>query len=387
MQGSDQLCHPLMPLTMLAATYKVLEVNIYVTSGLGDQVVNTLRSAGSLKEAVLSEPLGERRSRCNMCQWRCRIREGGVGHCKTVINHGGTLYTTIYGVVSSAAADPIEKKPVFHYKPGSLCFSVGTLGCNFRCVFCQNWEIAYADALESARTCNTGIEPAMLVELAKKHGCTGVAWTYNEPSIWLNYTLDSAKLCKQAGLYTVYVTNGYATPEALDLIGPYLDVYRVDLKSMEDRYYKELIKIPNWRGVFDVAVRAKKRCNMHVECVTNVIPGWNDSEENLSNIARFIADDLGPETPWHISRFFPYGKLSDIPPTPPETLERAVRIGKDAGLQFVYLGNIRSETGENTYCPKCGALAIRRSGYRTEVVGLDEEGRCPVDATPLNIQV
>ena len=355
---------------------------------IDELVVESLRSAGALREAVLSEALDDGRARCNMCQWRCRIPAGGVGHCRTVINREGVLYTTIYGVISSAAADPIEKKPVFHYKPGSLCFSVGTLGCNFRCVFCQNWEIAYADALGSSpRTCNTGVEPAMLVELAKKHGCEGVAWTYNEPAIWLNYTLDGAKLCKEAGIYTVYVTNGYATPEALDLIGPYLDVYRVDIKSMEDRFYKELVKVPQWRGILDVAVRAKAQWRMHVECVTNVIPSWNDSDENLSQTARWIAESLGIDTPWHISRFLPYGQLSDLPPTPPETLERAVKIGKEAGLKFVYLGNIRSETGENTYCPKCGALVVRRSGYRAEIVALDSEGRCAADGTELNVRV
>jgi len=353
-----------------------------------ERVIESLRSLGALREAVLSERLADGRARCNMCQWRCRIPRGGVGHCRTVVNWEAVLYTTIYGVISSAAADPIEKKPVFHFKPGSQCYSVGTLGCNFRCVFCQNWEIAYADALGSnARTCNTGVTPEMLIEQANKHSCEGVAWTYNEPAIWLTYTLDCAKLCKEAGLYTVYVTNGYATPEALDLIGPYLDVYRVDLKSMDDRYYKELIKIPHWRGVFDVALRAKDKWHMHVEGVTNVIPGWNDDEANLSSTARWIADNLGTDTPWHISRFFPYGKLSDIPPTPAATLENAVRIGRSAGLKFVYLGNIRSETGENTYCPKCGALAVRRSGYQAEIVGLDGEGRCAADSTNLNIHL
>lgn len=353
-----------------------------------EREISVLRKAGALREAALSERLQEGRWRCNMCQWRCTIAEGGVGHCRTVINYEGTLYTTIYGVISSAAADPIEKKPVFHYRPGSRCFSVGTLGCNFRCVFCQNWEIAYADALGSeSRTCSTGVSPEMLVSLAKTHSCEGVAWTYNEPSIWTTYTVDCAKLCKEAGLYTVYVTNGYATPEALDLIGPYLDVYRVDLKSMEDRYYKELIKIPSWQGIFDVAVRAKCKWGMHVECVTNVIPGWNDSEEGLGRIASWIVGNLGPDTPWHVTRFMPYGELSAIPPTPPATLDRAVEIGRRAGLQFVYLGNLRTETGENTYCPDCGALAVRRSGYEAELVNVDAKGRCASDATPLNLHL
>ena len=350
--------------------------------------VEALRAAGALKEALLAESLGDGAVRCNICQRRCRITEGGVGYCRTKINHQGTLYDTIYGVVSSAAADPIEKKPVFHYKPGSLCYSVGSLGCNFRCVFCQNWQIAYADAVESAAgTCKTGVTPEKLVRLALSNGCDGVAWTYNEPSIWLNYALDCAKLCKENGLYTVYVTNGYATPEGLDTIGPYLDVYRVDIKSMDDAFYRELIKVPSSAGVREVAERARKHWEMHVECVTNVIPDWNDSFDNIRATARWIVSALGPKTPWHITRFFPYGELSHIPPTPLETLEGAVRIAHEEGLEFVYLGNMMTETGENTYCPKCGSLAVKRSGYTTRITGLNEQGRCSVDDEELNLVI
>jgi len=353
-----------------------------------EQTVESLRSVGALKEAPLAEKLENGRARCNMCQWRCRIPQGGVGHCRTVINWNGSLFSTIYGVISSAAADPIEKKPVFHYKPGSLCFSVGTLGCNFRCVFCQNWEIAYSDALSTgARQCSTGIGPDLLVQLAKRYRCEGVAWTYNEPAIWLAYTLDAAKSCKEAGLYTVYVTNGYATPEALDLIGPYLDVYRVDIKSTEQRFYKELVKIPQWNGILHVAERARHKWNMHVECVTNVIPGWNDTENNLTTTAKWIAEKLGTDTPWHVTRFYPHGKLSHIPPTPLETLNAAVQIGRQTGLKFVYLGNVASETGENTYCPRCGTLVIKRIGYHTQILALDDKGRCAVDGTDLNIHL
>ncbi|MCE5323830.1 AmmeMemoRadiSam system radical SAM enzyme [bacterium] len=349
--------------------------------------IEILRSAGALKEALLAENLDYGQIRCNICQRRCQISDGGVGYCRTKVNYDGKLYDTIYGVISSSAADPIEKKPVFHYKPGSLCYSVGTLGCNFRCVFCQNWEIAYADAVESAGYCKTGVSPEMLVRLAKENQCEGIAWTYNEPSIWLNYTLDCAKLCKENDLYTVYVTNGYATPEALDLIGPYLDVYRVDIKSMDNNFYKQLIKVPSVQGILDVTVRARTEWGMHVECVTNIIPGWNDSADNLTKTARWIADYLGTNTPWHVTRFFPYGELSDVPPTPPETLEAAVRIGKQAGLKFIYLGNMRTETGENTYCPKCGSLAVRRSGYSTQIVGVTKDGRCTTDNDDLNIRM
>lgn len=350
--------------------------------------MSALRSVGALKEALLAEQVAPDVIKCNICQRRCRIPEGGVGYCRTKVHFEGTLYTTVYGVISSAAADPIEKKPVFHFKPGSTCFSVGTLGCNFRCVFCQNWQIAFADAVESQPGyCTTGVTPDALVKLALENQCQGVAWTYNEPGIWLNYTLDCAKACKAAGLYTVYVTNGYATPEHLDMIGPYLDVYRVDLKSMDDKFYRELIKVPSVQGILDVTVRAKVEWGMHVECVTNVIPGWNDTDDNLRRTATWIAENLGVTAPWHITRYFPYSDLSDVPPTPKETLEHAADVGRECGLQFVYLGNIPSETAENTYCPKCGSLAIRRSGYRTEVVGLSRTGTCSLDDTELNVRL
>ncbi len=355
---------------------------------LDPSLIDRLRDCGALRPIRLSESLDGQFARCGTCQWRCVIRKGGVGHCRTVVNIDGKLHTTIYGVVSSAAADPIEKKPVYHYKPGSKCFSVGSLGCNFRCVFCQNWQIAYADAADgSTGSCRTGFGPEQLVEAARLSGSEGVAWTYNEPAIWLDYTLDCAALCKQKGLYTVYVTNGYATPEALDLLGPYLDVYRVDIKSVEMEFYRNLIPIPSFQGILDVAERARKHWRMHVECVTNIIPGWNDDRHNLETIASWICQHLGSDTPWHVTRFYPYGKLADLPPTPLETLHAAVSLGRDAGLKFVYLGNVASDTGSNTYCPKCGSLIIERSGYNTRVVALTEDGRCSKDKEYLGIRL
>ncbi len=359
-----------------------------MTNQLNQAVLDSLRDAGALREALLAEQLPGQAVRCHICQRECVVRQGGVGYCHTKINHEGILYCTIYGVISSAAADPIEKKPVFHYKPGSSCFSVGTLGCNFRCVFCQNWEIAYADAVEAgAGGCRTGMNPEKLVTQAVASGCQGVAWTYNEPGIWLNYTLDCARLCRERGLYTVYVTNGYSSEAHLDTIGPYLDVYRVDIKSMDDRFYWELANVRHVRPILDVAIRAKHKWKMHTECVTNVIPGWNDSEDNLRQTAAWIRENLGPDTPWHITRFFPYGKLSNVPPTPAETLYAAQKIGWDCGLQFVYLGNITSDSGENTYCPSCGNLAVERSRYATRITGLSDNGRCGVDDTDLNIRL
>lgn len=344
-----------------------------------------LEAAGVLREALLQEKLSNNRVRCNICQRRCNIAEGRAGYCRTKINRGGTLYTTIYGVISSANADPIEKKPVFHYKPGSLVYSIGSFGCNFRCLFCQNWQIAYADAVSAEGTCEVHVPPQRVIDLARDSGSVGLAWTYNEPGIWLNYALDTAKLAKAAGLYTVYVTNGYATPEHLDTIGPYLDVYRVDIKSFDDEFYRKLIKVPHVQGILDVAKRAKDKWKMHLEVVTNVIPTWNDKESTLRNIARWIVDNLGDLTPWHITRFFPYAQLSNLPPTPPTTLERAVAIGREEGLKFVYLGNIATRTGMNTYCPKDKQLVIARSGYNVNLVAVTPDGKCAYDGSELNM--
>ena len=329
-----------------------------------------------LHEAVLYEKLSDGRARCNVCQRRCIIADGHVGLCLTRVNKGGEIYSTIYGIISSMAIDPIEKKPVYHYLPGAKCFSLGTFGCNFRCLFCQNWEIAYADGTKVPSMEGRFVSPAKAVEIAIEHGCKTIAWTYNEPSIWLEYTLDCARLAKEKGIRTVYVTNGYATPEALDMIGPFLDVYRVDLKSFSDDFYRELIKVPNVQGILDVAKQARDKWHMHVEAVTNVIPTWNDSEENLRSIAAWIRDNLGELTPWHITRFFPYAQLTDVPPTPISTLEMARRIGIEEGIKFVFVGNVAASDGQNTHCPTCGALCIERRGYDVRVCAVTGDGRC-----------
>lgn len=362
-------------------------VDRYDFAAVDESSVDTLRERGALKEELLFDSLEDGRARCRVCQRRCSIPPGQAGYCMTKLNIDGKIYTTIYGVISSAAADPIEKKPVFHYKPGSIAYSIGSLGCNFRCVFCQNWQISFADGVSDGSFCQYGISPERLVQEARRTRSQGIAWTYNEPSIWLRYALDGAKLAKEAGLYTVYVTNGYATPEGLDQIGPYLDVYRVDIKSMSDEFYRKLIRIPNAAGIREVAERAKHYWHMHVECVTNLIPGWNDDPDGLRRLADWIVERLGPCTPWHVTRFVPHAQMSDVPPTPPETLAAAREIGRNAGLRFVYLGNIATPDGENTYCPSCGQLMVERSGYVSRIVGVSKEGRCVHDGTDLNIRL
>jgi len=319
-----------------------------------------------MHKAMLSEGLTDSGVRCNICQWRCAINPGRTGVCKMYQNKEGVLYNMNYAQVSSVAVDPIEKKPLFHFFPGSLVFSLGGWGCNFHCQDCQNWEIACVDLPQTGHI----IQPEEAVRMAKKYNCRGIAWTYNEPTVWFEYTLDCARLAKQANLYTAYVTNGYMTPEALDKIGPYLDAWRVDIKGFNDDVYKKLAKISRWRGILDVARRAKNKWGMHVEVVTNVIPTFNDDEKQLKDIAGWIYKELGELTPWHVTRFHPQHNMKDLPPTPVSTLERAVDIGRKAGLKFVYIGNVPGHGGENTVCYACGNTNVQRYGYQAEVKGI-----------------
>jgi pyruvate formate lyase activating enzyme len=231
------------------------------------------------------------------------------------------------------------------------------------------------------------VSPEDAIRLAKQHGCDSIAWTYNEPAIWLEYALDCAKLAKEQGLHTIYVTNGYATPEALDIIGPYLDVYRVDLKSFSDEFYRKLISVPSVQGVLDVTKRAWEKWHMHMETVTNIIPTWNDNPDNLRSIARWVVENLGAMTPWHVTRFFPCSQLTDIPPTPLETLQLAKKIGLEEGLKFIYIGNIASADDGNTNCPVCGTRLIDRFGYTTSIRELTEDGACANCGTDLGIKV
>lgn len=338
-----------------------------------------------MHEALLYEKLPDSRVRCHTCQWRCRIGPEKFGACGMYRNQGGQLYNLNYAKVSSAAADPIEKKPLFHFFPGTLVFSLGTLGCNFHCRHCQNWGISMADGRALEPGCRE-IQPQTSINLAKEHHCQGIAWTYNEPTIWFEYTLDSARLARENHLYTVYVTNGYATPEALDTIGPYLDAWRVDIKGFSDEFYKTLAKVPRWREILEVTKRAKNKWHMHVEVVTNIIPTMNDDDQQLKGIASWIRDELGELTPWHVTRFHPQHQLTHLPSTPLATIERAYEIGRSAGLKFVYAGNVPGHDSESTRCYSCGQLNVERFGYRTRAEGL-EGSRCRFCGAELNFRV
>lgn len=338
-----------------------------------------------MPEAILYDKLPGSRVRCNVCQWRCVMAPSKLGVCKTRRNDNGTLSTLNYAQVTSATADPIEKKPLYHFFPGSLCYSLGSWGCNFHCSHCQNWQISCVETPQEMGRHLQNISPQQAIELTKGNNCQGISWTYNEPAIWLEYTLDSAKLAKKEGLYTVYVTNGYITPEGLDAMGPYLDAWRVDVKGFSDTLYKTLAKISQWRGILDVAKRAMEKWGMHVEVITNVIPTMNDDQAQLEGIAQWIASDLGELTPWHVTRFHPHYHLNDLPPTPISTLEQAYDIGKKAGLKFVYLGNVPGHDKENTVCYSCGKVVIRRAGYYTQVTGVNGSA-CKFCGAELNIR-
>jgi pyruvate formate lyase activating enzyme len=313
-----------------------------------------------IKEALLYEASADGKVRCGICRRRCVIEEGERGYCHTRINQGGKLHSLVYGEVASLSINPIEKKPVFHFYPGSCWLSLGTIGCNFRCPGCQNWELSHAE-IESGKA--NFLPPEELVRLAQEHNCLGISWTFNEPTIWFEYTLDGAKLAKEQGLYTNYVTNGYMTPETLDLIAPYLDIFRVDVKGFSQTSYRRLANIADFSGVLETTKRAKEKWGMHVEVVTNVTPGYNDDEEELRGIATWIHQELGEWTPWHVTRFYPHLELSHIEPTPIATLERALEIAHQEGLHYAYLGNIPGHPKENTYCHQCGHLLIERFSF------------------------
>ncbi len=327
-----------------------------------------------MKEAMLYEKLPRGLVRCHVCQWRCYIRPEQRGLCQTRQNKDGILLLLNYAQTTSIAVDPVEKKPLYHFYPGSLVFSLGSWGCNFHCRHCQNWGIS-CETPWSADLGVREIAPLEAVDMAEKRGCRGIAWTYNEPGIWLEYTLDCARLAKARGLYTVYVTNGFSTPEALDAIGPYLDCFRVDVKGFSDTLYRKLARVSQWRGILEVAERAVKKWGMHIEVVTNVIPTMNDDEDQLTGIARWIRDSLGETVPWHITRFFPQFQMAHLPPTPVESLEKAADLGRREGLRFVYLGNVPGHAAENTDCYACGQSLVQRSGYRARVTGL-HGGQC-----------
>jgi len=332
----------------------------------------------ALKEAMLYEK-EDAKVRCNICAHHCRITENGYGVCRTRQNIDGKLYTLIYSSVSSAHVDPIEKKPLYHFFPGTLVFSLGTISCNFRCKHCQNWSISTAKVGE---VYTTEMPPEEAIRQTKKSGCDGIAWTYNEPTIWFEYTYDSAKLAKREELYTIYVTNGYISEDALNEIAPFLDAANVDVKAFSDSFYKK-ISGAKLEPVLETCERMQEK-KIHLELTYLIIPGYNDSEEEIKKFSEWVVD-LNASAPVHFSAFYPAHLMLDVPPTSIETLEMAHGIAKEAGLEYVYLGNVPGHEYENTFCPDCGELLIERTGYH--VRKRISKPECPECGRSINIRL
>ena len=324
-------------------------------------------------EAYLYDSLENNKVKCNLCSHRCVIKDGGRGICSVRENADGILQTLVYGKLVARHIDPIEKKPLFHFLPGTLSYSIATVGCNFRCQFCQNADIAQMPADHSGRIMGDTCSPSSAVAAAVRDGCKSISYTYTEPTVFFEFAYETAKLASGQGLRNVFVTNGYMTTEALEMIHPYLDAANVDLKAFTDKYYKELCGA-RLKHVL-ATLKLMKTLGIFVEVTTLIVPGLNDNRAELKNLAAFIAQDLGVATPWHISRFHPTYKLTASPPTPVKTLMMAREIGLKAGLRYVYTGNVPGNAAEDTFCYSCGETAIERRGFQVGTLWV-KDGRC-----------
>lgn len=333
-----------------------------------------------MKEALLYESLDGNRVRCNLCNHRCKIQEGKRGICSVRENQDGKLYSLVYGKVIAEHIDPIEKKPLFNFLPGSRAFSIGTVGCNFRCKHCQNFDISQYPQEHKGMIIGQDHTPEQIVAAAKAAGCETIAYTYTEPTIFFEFAYDTAMLAQEEGIKNVFVSNGYMSSEAAYQIAPYIDAINIDIKAFTDKFYKEICSA-RLKPVLET-IRLMKKLGVWVETTTLIIPGLNDKEDELRDIARFVKS-VGLEVPWHVTRFYPTYKLMDRPFTPVGTLRRARKIGMEEGLRYVYEGNVPGEAGENTYCHDCGISVIERSGFGFIRNHL-QDGKCPECGTKID---
>lgn len=335
-----------------------------------------------LKESYLYKKLKNNVAQCQTCSHYCILKNNEIGICGVRENKDGKIYSLVYKKACALNIDPIEKKPLFHFFPGSKSLSIATVGCNFSCHNCQNWSISQEPKILK-RIRGKEISPEKVVEIALKNNLPSISYTYNEPTVFLEYAFDIMRLAKKKGLKNIWVSNGFLSKETIELIGPYLDAINVDLKSFSDDFYRKYCG-GRLQPVLDTLIRLKKK-NIWTEITTLVIPTLNDTEKTFKKISRFIGKKLGPNTPWHITQF--YGsiswKLQELPNTPIETLKKAYEIGKKAGLKYVYTGNIPGLDSEDTYCPKCRTKMISRFGY--EIERFDKNGKCLKCQESLNI--
>lgn len=332
-------------------------------------------------EAWLYETMADQRVRCRLCSHHCVISPGQRGICGVRENCAGVLETRVYGHLIASGDDPIEKKPIFHLLPGSRSYSIATVGCNFKCRFCQNANIAQMPADQDGRVAGDPVTPQQVVDAARQRGCASIAYTYTEPTVFFEFACDTAQLAHPLGIKNIFVTNGYMSAEALERVSPWLDAANVDLKAFSDGFYKH--QCGARLEPVKATLRRMKALKIWVEVTTLIIPGLNDDPGELSQLATFIATELGPETPWHVSRFHPTYRLTDRSATPLKTLVQARSIGLAAGLKYVYTGNLPGQGGEDTLCPGCGAAVIARNGFRILAMRV-AQGRCSSCGTAID---
>jgi pyruvate formate lyase activating enzyme len=344
-----------------------------------------------MKGALTYQKLSDKKVRCAICQRRCTIADGRTGFCRNKINQKGILYTTNYGLITSLQIDPIEKKPFYHFHPGSSVASLGSWGCNFRCKQCLNYWCSYSPQKPDL----ISISPENLIQEVKKTGHPGIAFTYNEPVIWAEYVLDVAKLAKKAGLYTVFVTNGSWTKETLDKIGPYIDAANIDFKGFSEATYQKQSAF--FGQIPEMAKYAQQKHKFHLEITVLLIPGINDNPKELEKMAQWIAKNLGPKTPLHFSQFDPEAApdkdFQKIPSTSIEQLEKAAGIAKKAGLKFIYIWAPRDNYSRgDLICPKCHTVCIKRTAWQPELLAADKksmsagrQGHCTNCGENLNV--
>jgi len=292
-----------------------------------------------LVETMLQQPLPNGDVVCNLCLWRCRLQHGQRGFCQAHVNRNGTLYNLSYGIISAIEVESIRNKPVYHYRPDSRVMSIGSYGCNFRCKGCHNLDISWGvdalDKLARGQSTDAWIGPQQIIETALKHGVDGIAFTYSEPAVWLEYVVDVSKLAHEAGLFTVYVSNSFVTDEALEIMAPHIDVLCSDIKSLSAEFYRDVCPVSTVDQVLG-SIEKAANLGIHVETRTNVIPTKNDNPEELASIAEWIRDHLGKDSPWHVTKFFPAYKLSHLPATDNAIIEQAAAAGRELGLQHVH---------------------------------------------------
>ncbi len=323
------------------------------------------------------KPLKKGAIRCTLCPKECWVPKGGRGYCGVRENQGGKYYSLVYGNPCAVHTDPIEKKPLFHVLPGTFAYSIATVGCNFDCKYCQNWQISQANPED---THSIDLPPAQVVRLAAKSGCRSIAYTYTEPSIFFEYMYDTSILAKEKGILNVYHSNGYINQKPLRELCPYMDAANIDLKGFTEKFYKDLSE-GELEPVLDTLVTLRSE-GVHLELTNLVVPTKNDDMKTIKEMCLWIRDELGPDVPLHFSRFSPMYKLRNLPPTPVKTLEEARRTAMDLGLEYVYVGNVSRNPGENTYCPQCKKLVIGRIGYTLTEMNI-KDGKCKFCGHPI----